>query len=118
MTLFVGLSPDVFSTRSAKTSLIAKMVAQGVPDEVGMLISGHHLTGGYRGGCLRYDRTKRFKMEVATSRPQLNLIPYTLVSSSPGLDYEKAHVSQNFLQEELVGSFSGMKLLISRVSDI
>lgn len=92
-----------FLNRSGRSTLITRLAARGVPDEVGMLITGHHTTGGYS----TYDRTQALKMEAAT-----------LVSANPGLDYDKAltHVSKQFLAEELVGSSEGLKPLIDKVS--
>lgn len=71
---------------------------------VGMLISEHHSTGGYS----RYDRTQKQKMEAMA-----------LVSTTPGLDYEKAigHVSKNYVRDKFVGSCEDMKPLVDRVSE-
>lgn len=69
-----------------------------------MLITGHHMTGGYS----RYNQTQALKMEGAT-----------LVFANPGLDYVKAlaYVSEHFLSEELKESNVGLKPLIDRVSN-
>lgn len=103
MLVLVGLPGDLFSNRSGKSTFITRLAARGVPDGVGMLITGHHTNGGYS----RYDRTQALKMEAAT-----------LVSANPGLDYVKAltHVSKQFVAEELVGSSEGLKPLIDKVS--
>lgn len=103
MLKLVGLSADVFSNRSGRATLITRMAARGVPDEVGMLISGHHTINGY----LRYDRTKAIKMEAAT-----------LVAANPLLSYESAikEVSKKFFEEEIVGSASALNPLTSLIA--
>lgn len=62
MLMLVGLPGDCFSNRSGRCTLATRMAAKGVPDEVGMMITGHHTAGGYS----RYDRTQDLKMEAAT----------------------------------------------------
>lgn len=53
MATVVGICLDVFSNKSGRATLITRMAARGVLDEIGKLLSGHHTAGGY----LRYDRT-------------------------------------------------------------
>lgn len=107
MLKLVGLPPDVSSNRSGRATLITRMAAKGVPNEVGRLISGHHTTDGY----LRYDRTQALKIEAAT-----------LVSANPLMNYEVAltEVSKKFVDEKIVGSSANLnplKGLVDRVSD-
>lgn len=81
---FSGMPRGLFSNCSGRSTLITRMAAKGVPDELSWNADyWHHTTGGYS----RYDRTQALKMEDAT-----------LVSANPGLDYVKAlaHVSKQF----------------------
>ncbi|CAM6104364.1 unnamed protein product [Calypogeia fissa] len=79
------------------------MPTRGVPNAMGMLMSGHHLTSGYR----RYDRTETLKMEAAA-----------LQCANPNLDYESAlrHVSKKFVEEDLKGSSEGLTPLDPKAS--
>ncbi|CAM6105270.1 unnamed protein product [Calypogeia fissa] len=95
----VGLAPDLFSNRSGRATLITRMAARGVPDDVGMLISGHHTADGYS----RYDRTQALKMQAAA-----------IVSANPDMSYEDAlmKVSKNIISEDVIGSSANLKPLV------
>jgi hypothetical protein len=91
MLKLVGIDDGLISNKSGRVSLITRMAASGVPDEVGMLVSGHHTQSGYS----RYDRTEKLKMEAAIH-----------VSCNPGVSFQQAMqvCSKNFLEEEIAGS--------------
>ncbi|CAM6090480.1 unnamed protein product [Calypogeia fissa] len=95
----VGLAPDLFSNRSGRATLITRMAARGVPDDIGMLISGHHTADGYS----RYDRTQALKMQAVA-----------IVSANPDMSYEDElmKVSKKFISEDLIRSSANLKPLI------
>jgi hypothetical protein len=99
----VGIDTDCFSNKSGRVTLITRMAALGVPDEVGMMVSGHYTANGYG----RYDRTKDLKMEAAN-----------LVSRTPQLSWENAmeKVSKKFHEEHYVGSMDTLKPLTGGTS--
>lgn len=99
----VGLPGDLFSNKSGRASLVTRMAAKGVPDEIGMLIIGHHTVSSYGW----YDRTQELKMAAAT-----------LVSANPRMNYEKVLLvaSKDFVAEKLVGSAENLNPLIAHVS--
>ncbi len=102
MMSLVGLPPDLItSNKAGRVTLITRMAACGVPDEVGMMVTGHHTTDGYG----RYDRTKELKMEAAV-----------LAGCTPGLTYDKAlcDVSNRFIKDSIVGSSEGLRPLLSK----
>lgn len=59
----VGLPTDLFANKSGRATFITRMAAQGVPNEVRMLISDHHTSDGYH----RHDRTKQVKLETTAA---------------------------------------------------
>lgn len=99
----VGLPPRVFSNHSGRATLVTRMTARGVPDKIGMMVTGHHSTGGF----LRYDRTQDLKMEAAVK-----------VSLDPTLNYQSTlqEVSEKFFQENVVGSADKLRPLVDGVS--
>jgi hypothetical protein len=99
MAKIVGIDTECFSNKSGRVTLITRMAAQGVPDEVGMMITGHHSVDGYG----RYDRTKDLKMEAAN-----------LVSRTPELTFKSAMevVNKKFMQEQYVGSSDNLRPLM------
>jgi hypothetical protein len=76
------------------------MAAQGIPDKIGMMVTGHHTADGYS----RYDQTADMKMEAA------NLVSPTLeLSWKDAMDM----VSKKFLQEQYVGLMEALRPLVS-----
>ncbi|CAM6122553.1 unnamed protein product [Calypogeia fissa] len=81
--------------------LITRMAAQGVPDDVGMLVSGHHTANGYS----RYDKTRNLRMEATT-----------MVAANPSWTYDSAlaEVSDKFMSKVVVGTHSNLKPLTGK----
>jgi hypothetical protein len=59
MAKIVGIDPACFSNKSGRATLITWMATLGVPDHIGMMITGHYSADGYS----RYDRSEEVKME-------------------------------------------------------
>jgi hypothetical protein len=96
----VGINADCFSNKSGRATLVTKMATLGVPNEIGMMITGHHTVDGYS----RYDRTQDLKKEAAN-----------LVSRTPHLSWNSAmdEVSKKFLENKYVGSVENLKPLMA-----
>jgi hypothetical protein len=100
MAKIVGIDTTCFTNKSGRATLVTRMAAQGIPDEIGMMVTGHHTADGYS----RYDRTADMKMEAAN-----------LVSRTPELSWKDAMamVSKKFLEEQYVGSMEALRPLVS-----
>jgi hypothetical protein len=91
MVSIIGIDSSCFSNKSGRATLVTRMATLGVPNEIGMMITGHHSADGYS----RYDSTQELKMEAA------NLVSRTL---QLGWTNAMEVVSKNFMEERYVGS--------------
>lgn len=83
------------------------MTAKYVSDEIDMMITDHHMIGGY--AC--YDHTQAFSQALKMKTTKT-------VASNRGMDYEKAltHICKSFVEEELVETIVGLQPLVNKLT--